>query len=190
MRETSYSFLRQELYRCKLLIFMGGIKMKKKAIGIFVCILLMIIMLPWANAMITTNDTKNCGCNKLNQSLQVESSTIVCSNRYFFICDNVNSSGFVSYAKESALNDSRFISVWYYEEYGSWEYGNAQVAGLLSIGGVFPFIRIFDNHFYQWTLVVEIYGFQGETSWDGEVENANIWLNGSAVGVRVAYHGS
>ena len=167
--------------------------MKNKAIGIFVCILLMIIMLPWANAMIITNDTKNCGCNKLDQSLyemQVELSTIVCSNRYFFICDNVNSSGFASYAKESALNGSRFVSVWYYEEHGSWEYGDVQVAGLLSIGGSFPFIRFFDKHFYQWTLVVEIYGFQGETSWDGEVENAYIWLNGSAAIVRVAYHGS
>ena len=113
----------------------------------------------------------------------------ICNIKYFFFC-RVNSSGHATFAKEKPFLGARMVDVMYYEEGGNWIYGVA------NIQAIFSFILFSQDHLqflpnYDCDMVLSIYawGFKGETSWKGAVGETDVWLDGFALVVQVAYHG-
>ena len=97
--------------------------------------------------------------------------TPMCNIRWFLFSE-MNSSGNVSYAKEKSFAGFNSIEMMYYDK----SYGTAFVRGLVQ------------NVNFDKVLSIYAYGFTGNISWDGTVDDTFVLVNGNALLVRVAYH--
>ena len=109
-------------------------------------------------------------------SIDMNTNSIItpkCNVRWF-LCSQINSSGMVNYAKEKSFAGFYSIELMYYNV----SYGNAFVKRL---------VKNFDS---DEVLSIYSYGFTGTISWNGNVEDSFAFINGTAILVRVAYHGN
>ena len=105
--------------------------------------------------------------------------TPMCNVRWFLFSE-INSSGNVCYAKEKSFACFNSIEMMYYDE----GYGTAFVRGLALFGD--PHLKKGVN--FDRVLSIYAYGFTGNISWDGTVDDTFALANGTALLVRVAYH--
>ena len=110
----------------------------------------------------------------------------ICNVKSFFFC-KVNSSGHASYAEEKMFLDGKKVAIMYYKGGGDWSRGHASIQGMFSVYHRFPFVKVFDHENFSRVLSIVAYGFRGETSWDGYVQDDDVWMNGSAFIVRVGF---
>lgn len=110
----------------------------------------------------------------------------ICNVKCFFFC-KVNSSGHASYAEEKMFLDGKKVTIMYYKDGGDWSRGYASIQGMFSVYHQFPFVKVFDHGNFSRVLSIVAYGFRGETSWDGYVQDDDVWMDGSAFIVRVGF---
>jgi hypothetical protein len=104
----------------------------------------------------------------------------ICNVKSFFFC-KVNSSGHASYAEEKMFLDGKKATIMFSNR------GYASIQGMFSVYHRFPFVKVFDHGKFSRVLSIVAYGFRGETSWDGYVQDDDVWMNGSAFIVRVGF---
>jgi len=116
------------------------------------------------------------GLNIANEPAEAPPSPM-CNVKWFFF-KNVGSSGHVNWAEEKSFLNTRKISIMYLKEHapGEWDYGMANVKG------------IFPRGHFDGVLSISAYGFIGDTSWEGHVENTDVQMNGFAILVHIGYH--
>jgi hypothetical protein len=110
----------------------------------------------------------------------------ICNVKCFFFC-KVDSSGHASYAEEKMFLDGKKVAIMYYKGGGDWSRGYTSIQGMFSVYHQFPFVKVFDHGNFSRVLSIVAYGFRGETSWDGYVQDDDVWMDGSAFIVRVGF---
>ena len=154
-------------------------KSKPIIIGI-ILILLLSSIIPMASSIesqtsnIINTDDEDTDYARIN-----DNGSIICSNNYYLFC-NLSINGHVVYAKNQIGIIGNKLDIWFYsysEDVTGWDYGFVSIEGILR------------SHDFRYALVVEIYGFNGNISWENFVEDVDILVEGSAFLVRVAYHG-
>ena len=119
---------------------------------------------------ITEMDDEDTNYTRINDNSQ-----IMCSNNYYLFC-NLSINGHVVHAKNQIGIIGNKLDIWFFGD-TVLDYGFVSIDGILR------------SHDFRYALVVEVYGFNGNISWENFVEDVDILVEGSAVLVIVSYHG-
>ena len=137
-----------------------------------VCLIVSLVLTPSITACVNSNTFSL----KEQPTLSEESKLIMCTNRLFFF-SKIYSNGLANYVKEKTLLGVKKLTIMYFDEDGDWDYGFAHIN------------RILLEKDFGYVIGISIYGFQGTTSWSGDVEDTDIWFDGYAPIIVVSYHG-
>jgi hypothetical protein len=94
------------------------------------------------------------------------------SNSKWFLFSNINTTGFVNKA-DYVLNNN-CVRIFYFNSSHN-DFGQIFINGLIN--------NFSSNHVYSMFL----FGFNGETSWNGMIKEDDIWLDGFSIAILIRY---